>query len=52
MQTTNPLDTLNQLLSNREPYYLELADTIIKTGKQKANTVVRRIEETLRSVSD
>ncbi len=47
MQTSSPLDTLKKLLSDREPYYLELADTIIKTGKQKAGVIIRRLEESL-----
>ena len=47
MQTNSPLETLKQLLSDREPYYLELADSVIKTGKQKAGVIVKRLEEAL-----
>ena len=47
MQTKSPLDTLRKLLSDREPLYLELADTVIKTGKQKAGVIVKRLEESL-----
>ena len=48
MQTSNPLDTLKKLLQGREPYYKEVSDLIITTGKQKATVIVRRIEEALR----
>ena len=47
MQTENPLDTLKTLLQGREPFYREVSDLIITTGKQKANVIVRRIEEAL-----
>ncbi len=48
MQTNNPLDTLKKLLDDREPYYLEVADTVVMTGKQKVTTLVRRVEEALK----
>ncbi len=47
MQTANPLDTLKNLLQKREPYYKEVSDFIIITGKQKATIIVRRIEDAL-----
>lgn len=47
MQTENPLQTLKTLLKDREPYYLEVADTIIKTGQQKINVVINRILRSL-----
>ncbi len=47
MQTENPLDTLKTLLQGRELFYREVSDLIITTGKQKANVIVRRIEEAL-----
>lgn len=43
MQTENPLQTLIELLSKREPYYLEVANSIIKTGKQRINVVISKI---------
>lgn len=48
MQTKSPIDTLKKLLDDREPYYLEVADTIIMTGKQKVNVIVKRVEESLK----
>jgi len=47
MQTNSPLETLKKLLCDREPYYLELADSVIKTGKQKAAVIIKRLEEAL-----
>ena len=47
MQTANPLDTLKKLLQNREPFYNEVSNLIITTGKQKAAVIVKRIESAL-----
>jgi len=47
MQTDNPLQTLRNLLRKREPYYLEVADSVIKTGQQRISVVINRI---LRSI--
>jgi len=47
MQTPNPLNTLRRLLEDREPYYKEVSDLVITTGKQKANVIVKRIENAL-----
>ena len=47
MQTANPLDTLKKLLQNREPFYNEVSNLIITTGKQKAAVIVKRIEAAL-----
>jgi shikimate kinase len=48
MQNKNPLETLKKLLREREPFYKEVADTIIVTGKQKAGVIVKRVEEAIR----
>lgn len=47
MQTENPLQTLRNLLKNREPYYLEVADSVIKTGRQRINVVINQILKSL-----
>ncbi|MCF6189360.1 MAG: shikimate kinase AroK [Cocleimonas sp.] len=47
MQTVNPLNTLKKLLDDREPYYLDISDTVVMTGKQKVAILVRRVEEAL-----
>jgi len=43
MQTRNPLQTLTNLLNQREPYYLDVADSIVKTGQQRISVVINRI---------
>lgn len=47
MQTSNPLDTLKKLLNDREPYYKEVSDLLITTGRQKATLIVKRVEDAL-----
>ena len=42
MQTKSPIDTLRKLLNDREPFYMEVSDTVIMTGKQKINTLVKK----------
>lgn len=51
MQTKSPLDTLKTLLDNREPHYMDVADTVVMTGKQKVAVIVRRVEEALKRES-
>ncbi len=48
MQTSNPLETLKSLLKDREPFYKEVSDLVITTGKQKANVIVKRVENALK----
>jgi len=43
MQTDNPLQALTNLLNEREPYYLDVADYIVKTGQQRISVVINRI---------
>lgn len=52
MQTANPLQTLRDLLQTREPYYLEVADLIIPTGKQKVHVLLRDIQNKLKQLQD
>jgi shikimate kinase len=49
MQTKSPLTTLRNLLNDREPFYKEVADTVIMTGKQKAAVIVKRVEQAIES---
>ena len=51
MQTSNPLDTLKKLLDIREPFYREIADLNITTGRQKANLIVKRVEDALKKAA-
>lgn len=48
MQTSDPLSTLRTLLQKREPFYKEVSDLIITTGRQKAIVIVKRVEEALK----
>lgn len=48
MQTKSPLNTLKQLLTDREPFYIDVADTVMATGKQKVTVIVKRVEEALK----
>lgn len=50
MQTANPLQTLRDLLKAREQYYLEVADIVVPTGKQRATSIVRTINHKLMSM--
>ena len=52
MQTKRPRDTLKNLLNDREPYYLEVADTVIMTGKQKINVIVKKVTHILKEKLD
>ncbi|RVU84497.1 shikimate kinase [Leucothrix sargassi] len=48
MQTDNPLQTLRDLLAEREPTYLSSADIVIRTGNQKIGVVLHRIDQALK----
>lgn len=52
MQTENPLQTLRDLLAVREPLYMEVADIIIPTGKQKVNVILRDIQHKLKHIQE
>ena len=52
MQTDNPLQTLRSLLQAREAHYLEVADLIVPTGKQKVAHIVNLIAQKLNQLQD
>lgn len=52
MQTKSPINTLRKLLNDREPYYLEVADSVIMTGNQKINTIVKKVKNILKEKLD
>ena len=52
MQTANPMQTLRDLLKAREPLYMEVADLIMPTGKQKVNIILRDIHAKLKQLQD
>ena len=43
---------MRDLLKTREPYYLEVADIVVQTGKQKVSVIVREIERKLKQLQD
>lgn len=47
MQNDKPLKTLRDLLKAREPHYLDVADLIVPTGKQKVHVILRDIQRKL-----
>jgi shikimate kinase len=47
MQTKNPLQTLKNILRKREQAYMETADVIITTGRDRVIMTVRQIERAL-----
>lgn len=52
MQTKNPLQTLRDLLKAREKHYLEVADLVVPTGRQRASTISRHIMLRLRKLEE
>ena len=51
MQTAHPLQTLRNLLKAREPYYCEVADLIIPSGRQRLSVLLRDIQNKLPLIS-
>lgn len=47
MQTENPLQTLTDILKERESYYLETANLIVRTGKYRIGVTIKQIERGL-----
>lgn len=43
MQTDNPLQTLKDLLQAREKDYMETADLVVNTGRQRINITTQQI---------
>jgi 3-dehydroquinate synthase len=43
LQTANPRERLEQLQREREPYYLEVADLVIETGRPNVQSMVQTI---------
>jgi len=48
MQTDHPLQTLRDLLAEREPTYLGASDIVIRTANQKVGVILHRIEQALK----
>ena len=43
LQTDNPAETIRQLLEERDPLYLDVADVVIKTGEQSIQHAVTHV---------
>jgi len=50
LQTGDKLQRLTELLQEREPFYLDIADVIIKTDNQPMKKIVDRICKSLKSL--
>jgi shikimate kinase len=47
LQTANPLATLSELFSERDPLYREIAHVIVDTGNQSVSSLSHRLEHKL-----
>lgn len=43
LQTANPRERIEQLAKEREPYYLEVADFVVETGRPNVQSLVQNI---------
>ncbi len=50
LQTANPRQKIEQLAREREPYYLEVADFVIETGRPNVQSLVQMIVSQLEMV--
>jgi shikimate kinase len=50
LQTADPRQRLEQLAQEREPYYLEVADLVIETGRPNVQSLVSAIISQLESI--
>jgi shikimate kinase len=48
LQTANPAARLRELMTIREPLYLQTADIIINTGQQSIRSVINTILEKIK----
>ncbi len=52
MQTDNPLKTLRDLLNERDPMYMEVADLVVSTGRQKIAPFLKQVERKIIQIED
>lgn len=52
MQTKNPMQTLKDLLAERDPLYMEVSDLVINTSKQKVPVLMKEIERKVKQIED
>lgn len=51
LQTADPRQRLEQLAREREPYYLEIADFVVETGRPNVQSLVQTIVDQLETAS-
>jgi shikimate kinase len=52
LQTADPLAKLKELYEQRDPLYTEIADLIIHSGKQSAQSLVQKLQQELNVLVD
>ncbi|MDH4284349.1 MAG: shikimate kinase [Gallionellaceae bacterium] len=52
LQTADPLAKLKELCVQRDPFYTEVADLVITTGKQSVNSLVQQLRKELQHFWD
>lgn len=52
MQTDDPLQTLKYLLNEREPLYMEVADLVVITARQKLLPFLKQVERKIIQIED
>ena len=49
LQTADPRAKLRELLEQRDPLYMQVADLVVQTGKQSAQSLVQKLQEEIES---
>ena len=52
MQTDDPLQTLKDLLDERDPLYMEVADLVVITARQKLLPFLKQVERKIIQIED
>lgn len=52
MQTEDPLQTLKDLLKSREPHYMDIADIVVNTGRQKVSSMIIELVRKINQVEE
>jgi shikimate kinase len=51
LQTADPRARLGELFAQRDPLYREVADIVVDTGEQSVHSLVRQLEQQLKSIT-
>lgn len=52
LQTADPQAKLRELFAQRDPLYREVADIVVDTGEQNVNSLVRQLEQQLKTIAE